>query len=155
MNGKDKCRILRQIRQQIAQENDISLITEECGFKGECRGTCPRCEAELQYLESQLEKRRSLNKKIVLAGISAGMVLSLTGCRAVDAIVDVCFPLSGVMPPQTEESLLMGEIVELPTPSSQAETLTGALIPEEYLDAESASPSEPGIKAAESGAAVN
>ena len=71
--GKDTCKILKQIRQTIASENDIPLVVEECHYKGECRGTCPRCEAELEYLERELLKRRSMGKKIVLAGLSAGL----------------------------------------------------------------------------------
>ncbi len=71
--GKEKCKILKQIRQNIASENDIPLVVEECHYKGECRGTCPRCEAELEYLERELLKRRSMGKKIVLAGLSAGL----------------------------------------------------------------------------------
>ena len=51
MRGKKKCRLLREIRQRIAQENDIPLVTEECEYKGDCRGTCPKCESELRYLE--------------------------------------------------------------------------------------------------------
>ena len=71
--GKEKCKILKQIRQNIASENDIPLVVEECHYKGECRGTCPRCEAELEYLERELMKRRSMGKKLVLAGLSAGL----------------------------------------------------------------------------------
>ena len=71
--GKETCKILKQIRQNIASENDIPLVVEECHYKGECRGTCPRCEAELEYLERELMKRRAMGKKLVLAGLSAGL----------------------------------------------------------------------------------
>jgi len=52
MRGKDKCEILRQIRQQIAEANDLELITSQCTHKGECKGTCPKCEAEVAWLEA-------------------------------------------------------------------------------------------------------
>ena len=71
--GQETCKILKQIRQNIASETDIPLVVEECHYKGECRGTCPRCEAELEYLERELMKRRSMGKKLVLAGLSAGL----------------------------------------------------------------------------------
>ncbi len=71
--GKETCKILKQIRQNIASENDIPLVVEECHYKGECRGTCPRCEAELVYLERELMKRRTMGKKLVLASLSAGL----------------------------------------------------------------------------------
>lgn len=88
MNGKQKCRILKQIRRQIARENDIDLVIAECTHKGECRGTCPRCEAEVRYLERELEKRRRLQKRIALVGISAGVTLALSGCSAVEAVIE-------------------------------------------------------------------
>ena len=64
MLGKEKCRILKEIRQKIADENEIPYVTRECGFRGECRGTCPRCESELRYLESQLAARAALGKRV-------------------------------------------------------------------------------------------
>ena len=33
MNGKEKCRILKQIRAAIAAQNDIDLVIEECPHK--------------------------------------------------------------------------------------------------------------------------
>ncbi|MBE6984225.1 MAG: hypothetical protein E7434_01175 [Ruminococcaceae bacterium] len=80
MRGKNKCKILKEIRQQIADENDIPFVTQECSFQGECRGTCPKCEAELRYLEQQLEKRRRLGKQVTIAALAASLITSLTGC---------------------------------------------------------------------------
>ena len=80
MKGRSKCRILKQIRQRIADENDIPYVTRECSYQGECRGTCPRCEAELRYLERELEKRRALGKTVAVAAVAAGLSLTLAGC---------------------------------------------------------------------------
>ena len=80
MRGKDKCKILKEIRQRIADENDIPYVTRECGYHGECTGTCPRCESELQYLEQQLERRRSLGKRVSVAALCVGMALASAGC---------------------------------------------------------------------------
>ena len=52
--GKQKCRILKTIREQIAEANDIKLVTSKCRYRGDCLGTCPKCEAEVRYLEEQL-----------------------------------------------------------------------------------------------------
>lgn len=73
MNGRQKCRILKEILRQIAQENDIRPVIEECTHRGECRGTCPRCEAEVRCLERERKKRRRLQKRIALVGIPAGV----------------------------------------------------------------------------------
>ena len=80
MKGKEKCRILKEIRQKIADENDIPFVTAECKHQGDCRGTCPRCEAELQYLENELARRRAIGKRIVVAGLVASFTLSGTAC---------------------------------------------------------------------------
>lgn len=78
--GKNKCRILKEIRRKIADENDIPYVTHECRFRGECSGTCPRCESELRYLEKELEARARAGKRIAIAAICAGMTLGLAGC---------------------------------------------------------------------------
>ena len=92
MRGKEKCRILKQIRAEIAAQNDIDLVIEECTHKGECRGTCPRCESEVRYLERELEKRRALRQSVALAGVCAGMTLALSGCAMVEAVMDAIKP---------------------------------------------------------------
>ena len=48
--GKVTCRILKEIRQQIANANDIKFVTSKCRYQGDCLGTCPKCEAEIHYL---------------------------------------------------------------------------------------------------------
>lgn len=80
MNGKNKCKILKDIRRQIAQDNDIEFITSECKHQGDCSGTCPKCEAELRYLEQELEKRQKAGKAIAVAGIAAALMVGSTGC---------------------------------------------------------------------------
>lgn len=82
MKGKNKCKILKQIRQKIADENEIPYVTQECGYQGECKGTCPRCEAELRYLERELEQRRRLGKAVAVAAVAAGLSLSLAACTS-------------------------------------------------------------------------
>lgn len=76
--GKQICKILKEIRQRIAEENDIELITSECTYKGECQGTCPKCEAELRYLEQELERRQGENEASPFSGIT-GMDDVLSG----------------------------------------------------------------------------
>ena len=80
MAGKKKCKILREIRQKIANENDIPYVTEECRYKGDCKGTCPKCESELRYLEQQLEKRRALGKKVTVSALALGLAATAGGC---------------------------------------------------------------------------
>lgn len=78
-HGKETCRILKELRHKIAEANDIVLETSECRFKGDCTGTCPRCEAEVRYLERQLAARRRAGKAVRLAGLAAGAII-MSGC---------------------------------------------------------------------------
>ena len=78
--GKQTCKILKEIRKQIAAENDIEFVTSECTHKGDCRGTCPKCEAEVRYLERELEKRQRMGKAAVIAGMAVGTMLTATSC---------------------------------------------------------------------------
>ena len=80
MLGKAKCKILKQIRQKIADENDIPYVTRECTYQGSCSGTCPKCEAELQELERQLALRQKLGKAVTVTALCAGMAVLSTGC---------------------------------------------------------------------------
>ncbi len=77
--GKQTCKILKEIRRQIAEANDIEFVTSECRYKGDCLGTCPKCEVEVRYLEQRLRERQIMGKAVVLAGLSAGM-LTFSGC---------------------------------------------------------------------------
>ncbi len=75
--GKQTCKILKEIRRQIAEANGIEFVTSECRYKGDCLGTCPKCEAEVRYLEQQLRARSLAGKAIALAGISAASLAML------------------------------------------------------------------------------
>ncbi len=75
--GKKTCKILKDIRRQIAEVNDIEFVTSECRYKGDCLGTCPKCEAEVRYLEQQLRSRQLSGKLVNFAGISAGAIAML------------------------------------------------------------------------------
>lgn len=69
---------MKEIRRQIAEANDISYVVSECKFKRECSGSCPKCEAEIEYLEQQLNERRLSGKIVRLVGISASVIAMLT-----------------------------------------------------------------------------
>ena len=78
--GKQTCKILKEIRKQIAEENDIELVTSECTYQGDCLGTCPKCEAEVRYLERELEKRQRMGKAAVFAGMTIGTAITAAAC---------------------------------------------------------------------------
>ena len=79
--GKNICKVLKEIRRDVARENDIPLEIPECTYEGDCRGTCPRCEAEVRYLEKELGKRKSLGKAVTIAGIALSSMVA-AGCSS-------------------------------------------------------------------------
>lgn len=125
MKGKNKCKILKQIRQKIADENDIPYVTRECTFQRECRGICPKCEAELRYLEEELEKRRALGKKVAVAAVAVGLTASLSACVSRGTGSGATQPTTA---PTTETAEpLQGEIAVLPSESADPAPLLGRM----------------------------
>ena len=91
-NGKNICKELKAIRRRVADENGIPLelpwategsqrpqIGDECQYDGPCDGTCPRCEAEVRYLEAELHRRMTLGKAAAVAGVALGLA-AFTSC---------------------------------------------------------------------------
>ena len=146
MKGKSKCKILKDIRKQIAKENDIEFITSECKYQGDCLGTCPKCEAEVRYLEEELKKRKQAGKKIAVAGIAAAFTLSATSCN--DFVSNIIGgPLQGDMPmPETSHETVDGEMPSVSQPvitdDSDDIVTEGELVPGETLPEESENPDE-------------
>ena len=55
--GKEKCEILKAIRTYVADKYGVEYSPTECTHEGECRGTCPKCDAELAELQESLEAK--------------------------------------------------------------------------------------------------
>lgn len=140
MKGKEKCKALKEIRRQIAEKNDIPYAVSKCSHQGDCKGTCPKCEAELRYLEQELAVRKNLGKAVAIAGISIGACSSLTACAPIEAAQNITIPSPiempagevqiGTLSPETPEStqadwqLLLpnpGDFPEIPLPSEVTE----------------------------------
>ena len=127
MLGKQKCKLLKEIRRKIADENDIPYVTRECTHQGDCRGTCPRCESELRYLEQQLAARQALGKRVTVAALCAGMALGAAGCApfAPKPTPEPVDELSGAVPYDEP----------VPTPAGESELEVGEVLPPEELEA--------------------
>ena len=127
MLGKQKCKILKEIRQRIADENDIPYVTRECTYQGSCKGTCPRCESELRYLEQQLAARQALGKRVTVAALCAGMAFGAAGCAPFapkPTPTPVVEELSGAVPYDEP----------IPTPTETPEPETGEALPPEEIE---------------------
>lgn len=97
MTGKEKCKLLKQIRKEIAESNGIVYLTAECTFEGECRGTCPKCDAEIRYLDDQLQQKAARGEKVSLAGLSLATYESAVDHVEEPSSQEKDFRLSGVM----------------------------------------------------------
>lgn len=144
--GKKRCKILKEIRKQIAENNDIEFVTSECKHQGDCLGTCPKCEAEVRYLERELEKRQKLGRTIAVAGLAVALTTSTVGCD--EDFFDGIRPTGGdPLPPEgyEEEPQIPagapveedwdGEIVEVgKIPEQDEELVDGMIAPPEDED---------------------
>lgn len=141
MKGKEKCKALKEIRRQIAAQNDIAYVVEECKHKGECRGTCPKCEADVRYLERELAKKRAMGQKVALAGISLGVAASFSACTKADVVDVISYPAEIIsdtvsnifngndVEPLGGEPTLAGDVEYIPDDDIQ-----GGLVEPEPLD---------------------
>lgn len=123
MKGKSKCKILKEIRKQIAKENDIEFVTSECKFRGDCTGTCPKCEAELRYLEEELAKRKKAGKKLAVAGVAAAMMVSGSGCSPEDLFASKA-TTGDMVTPSSEPPTVESEAAGLLMPSESSEEIS-------------------------------
>ena len=85
--GKSTCKLLKSIRQQIADANGISYRPKECQHKGDCAGTCPACEGEIRYLERELKARKGNGFGMKVAGIAAGICATVMPMTAAAQVI--------------------------------------------------------------------
>jgi TonB family protein len=78
-HGKSVCNTLKQIRLDIARANGIDYVPAPCTHKGDCAGTCPACESEVEYLEKEISRRHSLGKAVLIAGIGLTSLTAMAG----------------------------------------------------------------------------
>lgn len=137
-NGRRTCEVLKEVRRKVAQENNIALTEHECTFEGDCRGTCPYCEAEVRYLERELQRRKALGRAVAVAGLAVSSMMMGYG-QSVTPQAPTATPL----PPTTNDSIIIdgnGEWepvgivvadVDLPSPQQWHPDISGT--PTQYL----------------------
>lgn len=55
--GKAICDALKQLRIAIAETNHIEYHPAECTHVGDCSGSCPKCDEELEYLTREMRNK--------------------------------------------------------------------------------------------------
>lgn len=64
--GKTICQTLKRLRLDLAERNGLIYHPVECTYEGPCRGTCPKCDAELHNITTYLNVLERNNIKIII-----------------------------------------------------------------------------------------
>ena len=126
--GKSTCKLLKSIRQQIADANGISYQPKECQHKGDCAGTCPACEEEIRYLERELKARKGNGFGMKVAGIAAGICATVMPMTAAAQAVK---PDSTANPPVQTTKKAPIKVVDLSDSCASPVVVRGMVIDEE------------------------
>ena len=125
VKGKSTCKLLKSIRQQIADANGISYQPKECQHKGDCTGTCPACEEEIRYLERELKARKGNGFGMKVAGIAAGICATVMPMTAVAQAVK---PDSTANPPVQTTKKAPIKVVDLSDSCASPVVVRGMVI---------------------------
>ena len=128
VKGKSTCKLLKSIRQQIADANGISYRPKECHHKGDCSGTCPACEEEIRYLERELKARKGNGFGMKVAGIAAGICATVMPMTAAAQAVK---PDSTANPPVQTTKKAPIKVVDLSDSCASPVIVRGMVIDEE------------------------
>ena len=126
--GKSTCKLLKSIRQQIADANGISYRPKECQHKGDCAGTCPACEEEIRYLEGELKARKGNGFGMKVAGIAAGICATV---MPMTAAAQAAKPDSTANPPVQTTKKAPIKVVDLSDSCASPVVVRGMVIDEE------------------------
>ena len=126
--GKSTCKLLKDIRQQIADANGISYQPKECHHKGDCAGTCPACEEEIRYLERELKARKGNGFGMKVAGIAAGICATVMPMTVAAQAVK---PDSTANPPVQTTKKAPIKVVDLSDSCASPVIVRGMVIDEE------------------------
>lgn len=98
--GKEKCEILKCIRKDVAERYGLDYTPSDCTHKGDCSGTCPKCDSELQELQRQLDARGI--KDIDLSDVQPGMMQENDDMEMLEGVEE--------LPTLPKYDRLMGEV---------------------------------------------
>ena len=126
--GKSTCKLLKDIRQQIADANGISYQPKECHQEGDCAGTCPACEEEIRYLERELKVRKGNGFGMKVAGIAAGICATVMPMTAAAQAVK---PDSTANPPVQTTKKAPIKVVDLSDSCASPVVVRGMVIDSE------------------------
>lgn len=71
--GKAVCEVLKGVREHVAKQHDLPIENSICTHKGNCKGTCPKCESELRSLACRVISELPVEKERLLEEIVSGL----------------------------------------------------------------------------------
>src|SRR5574344_626064 len=103
--GKQMCELLKKLRKAIAVDNNIKYDYSECNYKGECQGTCPKCDAELEELQKIIDEKECSGETIVFSDETKAILNDVEYVQAESHILrgSVCAPIDIELPPAPSE----------------------------------------------------
>lgn len=107
------CETLRSIRKQVADANGIPYKPHVCTYEGPCSGSCPLCEAEAKYIETELEKRTKVKRPVNIIGIAKDTLSVATTLSQKVAAATI----TAVMALSTQSADVMAQDVETDSPT--------------------------------------
>lgn len=125
--GKEKCEMLKAIRAYVAEKYGLEYTETECTHKGDCPGTCPKCDAELADLQRQLEEHgiTDITQDPALSEMVENYINAIRQenepplLGGIPALPEDRPEIQGMMiPPEAEPEILEGDI---PSPSIEPE----------------------------------
>ena len=97
--GKEKCEILKRIRQDVAERYGLQYAPTKCKHQGDCSGTCPKCDAELEDLQRQLTSRGLENIDLLNIPIETSEVDDALVLQGDIQAQSECVPFTGLPAP--------------------------------------------------------
>ena len=70
MTAKEQRTLLKELRRRIALKNGIIPLTSQQPCSEDCCGNCPACQAEVRYLDSELNRKAAAGEEITLFGVT-------------------------------------------------------------------------------------
>ncbi|MBE6971360.1 MAG: hypothetical protein E7446_04480 [Ruminococcaceae bacterium] len=69
MTAKEQRTLWKEFRRRTAMKNGITLLTPEQECPEDCCGSCPACQAEGRWLDSELNRKAAAGAALVVFGV--------------------------------------------------------------------------------------
>ena len=129
LKGKELCNLLAEVRHDIAERYDIDLPKRDCTHQGDCPGTCPLCEQDVERLGNEMRNKgiespevsenlrdgiNAFESKIETARNSHTWLMPGVILQETEDVLHGDIPPKDDIPPKEDSSAMEGQITEVP-----------------------------------------